>query len=449
MKHEILPKYDKAVPRYTSYPTAPHFHDGIGATQYSDWLGRLDPTTKLSLYLHVPFCAEMCWYCGCHTKVTRKYKPVSNYAQALMMEIDLLADALPSRFAVSHIHWGGGTPTMLSPADMAAITDRLWSRFDKADAAEIAVEIDPRTADAAKIEMLARIGVNRASLGIQDFADHVQRAINRVQSFETTKAVVDELRAQGITRINFDLMYGLPLQTVADIENTVDLSVSLSPDRIALFGYAHVPWMKTHMRMIQDEDLPDAGQRLAQAEAAQARLKAKGYVQIGLDHFAHPDDEMAQKSASGKLNRNFQGYTTDEATALLGLGASAIGRTPLGYIQNLASTGEYEKCVSAGQLPVAKGVATDRDDQIRRSVIERLMCDLEVDLAAILAPYDLGNDYFKAELERLEELAADGIVEITGAHIRIQDEYRLLMRNVCAVFDRYFQEGLQRHSRSV
>ncbi len=264
-----------------------------------------------------------------------------------------------------------------------------------------------------------------------------------------TASVISELRSNGISRINFDLMYGLPLQTEADIVNTVDLSLSLRPDRIALFGYAHVPWMKSHMKMIRDEDLPDGEARLKQAETASKRLKEAGYVQIGLDHFAHPEDEMAIAASGGNLNRNFQGYTTDDATTLLGIGASAIGRLPQGYVQNIVPTQGYEKAISDGRLPVAKGVATNLDDQLRRQIIERLMCDMQVDLDVVVKSGDLAPDYFDKELQALQEMEQDGIVNISGKRIRMNEDCRLLVRNACAVFDTYFETGLQRHSRSV
>ncbi|TNE34848.1 MAG: oxygen-independent coproporphyrinogen III oxidase [Alphaproteobacteria bacterium] len=439
----------RAVPRYTSYPTAPHFTEAIDESRYRDWLANLDPALPLSLYLHVPFCRKMCWYCGCHTKIVARYDPVRRYASVLLTEIDLLADQLPGKFDVSHVHWGGGTPTILEAADFKEIMSRIRARFNFSGSAEKAVEIDPRTVDTMKIAALAEAGINRASLGIQDFSPVVQQAINRVQSFEVTRETVKTLRENGISKLNFDLMYGLPLQTEEDVLNTVNLSHALRPDRIALFGYAHVPWMKSHMKMIRDADLPDSAARIHQADVAAMRLKELGYVQIGLDHFAHADDPLAIALEEGRLNRNFQGYTTDIAENLIGLGASAIGRLAHGYVQNAAPIAAYEKAVIGGEFPIVKGVELSADDRLRRRVIERLMCDSGVDLGAVASDFGVGLDYFEDEMPGIREYCEDGIATFEKGRLALTEEGRPLVRTVCALFDRYLGSGAARHSRAV
>ncbi len=437
--------YDARVPRYTSYPTAPHFHDGIGVAEYREWLARLDAESAVSLYFHVPFCTRMCWYCGCHTRVVERYEPITEYVEVLAREIELVAEAIADRPLVSHVHWGGGTPTMLSSAHFGALMSDLARRFRFAGDVEIAVEIDPRTLDGDKVAALADRGVTRASLGIQDITPAVQRAVNRVQPFEMVAVAVAALRRAGITQINFDLMYGLPTQTVDDVIATVDRVVELAPDRLAVFGYAHVPWMKTHQRMINEADLPDGPARWAQSEAAAERLVGHGYRRIGLDHFAAPGDAMTVAVDNGELRRNFQGYTTDRAEALIGFGASAIGALADGYVQNAVPFGQYADDIGVGRLAVRRGIALTADDRLRRAVIERLMCDLAVDLGNLGAD----PDGFADELARLAAMEADGVVEINDGRVRVTEAGRPLLRSVCAVFDRYLDSGVGRHSRAV
>jgi oxygen-independent coproporphyrinogen-3 oxidase len=446
---KLLQRYDAPVPRYTSYPTAPHFHEGVDAEVYRDWLGRISPDERVSLYLHVPFCTRMCWYCGCHTKVVRQYRPVGDYAAVLDREIALVADAVSKGPEVSHVHWGGGTPTMLSPEDFSALMSALRERFDFAGDAEVAVEIDPRTLTRDKAVALARAGVTRASLGVQDFNEIVQQAINRLQPFEMSAEVVEWLRGAGIEAINFDLMYGLPHQTVDLVLHSVDLAVELAPDRLALFGYAHVPWMKKHQQMIDEATLPGAEERLQQAEAAAERLTEHGYRRIGLDHFARAEDSLSRALDEGRLRRNFQGYTDDQATVLLGFGASAIGSLAQGYVQNAVPFGTYAEAVKSGRLAVMRGVEVDADDRLRRTVIERLMCDLAVDLSTIGAELGAPSDGFAGELSALAPMARDGLVEVEGSRVRITETGQPLMRTVCAVFDRYLSTGKGRHSRAV
>ncbi len=449
MRSDLAAKYDLRVPRYTSYPTAPHFHAGVNAETYARWLAELPPQAPLSLYLHIAFCAEMCWFCGCHTKITRQYAPVADYMDALWREVDLVGEALPARMAVRHVHFGGGSPTILTPEDFVRTIDHLRARFAVAEDAEIAVELDPRTADEAYVKAMAGAGVTRASIGVQDFNETVQKAINRIQPYEVVERVIAWLRAHGVSGINMDLIYGLPHQTVAGLIDTIDRAVAFEPHRISLFGYAHVPWMKKHQRLIPEEALPDIALRWQQYEAAHDRLVEQGYVAVGLDHFARADDEMALALNDKRLHRNFQGYTTDEAPVLLGFGASGIGSLPQGYVANETAIHAYKDTVRDGRLAVVRGVTLAEDDRLRRAVIERLMCDLAVDLDAVAARFGESGAVFEPDLEALEPLEEDGIVIRDGRRIRVTEDGRPLVRAVCAAFDRYLARGEARHSKAV
>lgn len=327
MRQDLIRKYERLrVPRYTSYPTAPHFTPAVDGAVYGRWLEDMAAPERFSLYLHVPYCHSMCWYCGCHTKITHRYAPIARYLEAMGREIDMVADRLPTqRPVVGHVHWGGGTPTMTAPEDFRRIMDQLRARFAVDGNAEVAVEIDPRTLSGYMVEALAESGVNRVSLGVQCFDEKVQKAINREQSFDLTKVAVMSLRAAGISRQSLDLLYGLPHQTVESCARTVALALELEPDRFSVFGYAHLPSLKKHQRLIDEAALPSGAERVAQFETIAQALEQAGYVRIGLDHFARADDELARRAADGTLKRNFQGYTTDQCDALIGFGASAIG----------------------------------------------------------------------------------------------------------------------------
>ena len=442
-------KYDRPVPRYTSYPTAPHFHDGIGPDAYGDWLSRLAPETPLSLYLHIPYCDSLCWFCGCHTKVTRRYAPLAAYAKTLLREIELVAARLPGRSPVRHIHWGGGSPTLLAPADMRRVASALRAVFEVPSKAEFAVEVDPRGLADNSIEALVEIGVNRVSLGVQDIHPQVQRAINRDQPFAVTQDCLRRLRAAGLDAVNCDLMYGLPHQDTARVLATAEAVASLEPDRIALFGYAHVPHMKRHQRLIPEDALPGGATRLAQSRAAADRLRTLGYRPVGLDHFARPDDPLAHAAAAGRLHRNFQGYTNDPCEALLGFGASAIGKLPQGFVQNAVPIGQYRRAIGDGRLATARGVAFAGEDRLRAAVIERIMCDLEVDLDRVSAAFGTAFAPDDRECARLAELAEDGLIDTTGPHLTVTETGRPFVRQVAAVFDRYLRGSTARHARAI
>lgn len=449
MTIDLIQRYGGPVPRYTSYPTAPHFHAGVTARTYAGWLREITADTPTSLYFHIPFCDQLCWYCGCHTQAVKRYGPINAYAGNLIKEIEWVAGRVGGRPPVNHIHFGGGTPTMLRADDFQALMDRVHGHFTITDDAEIAIEVDPRTLSRTMATALAAAGVNRASLGVQDFTPGVQAAINRVQSYETVETAVRNLREAGIQAINFDLMYGLPHQTVADVSNTVDQAAQLRPDRLSVFGYAHVPWMKSHQKLIDDDALPGGPARLEQADAAARGLIALGYRQVGLDHFASPDDSMTTALDEGGLHRNFQGYTTDRAAVLLGFGASAIGRLPRGYVQNAVSTRAYVKAIAAGHPATASGIAVGVEDCARGRIIEGLMCAGEVDLADTAAIDDDTESPFEAELIRLRDMQRDGLLEIEGSTIRVTDIGAPFVRAVAAVFDQYLGRGPGRHSSAV
>lgn len=445
MRDHIILKYaDRRVPRYTSYPTAPNFSAEITATDYKSWLTALNPAEPASLYLHVPYCRDMCWYCGCNTKATRQFGPVERFSEILLKEIDLVAAQLPARMKVSHIHWGGGSPTYVRPQRFIEIMDRLKSRFDVAAAAEIAIEIDPRHFSQALADAFKTSGITRASLGVQTFDEDVQAAVNRVQSADTVAQCVDLLRSAGVSGLNFDLIYGLPLQTVESCRMTAREALRFSPDRFSVFGYAHVPHFKAHQRMIRDDDLPDVSSRLNQACAIAGELTQAGYIPIGLDHFAKPDDSLALAHAQRKVRRNFQGYTTDDAAAIIGFGPSAVGWLPQGYVQNSPATPDWERRIEAGELPIARGRRLTVEDRFRGEIIERLMCDLEADIAAIAARHGFPQPEsdFSAFIE-------SGIVTADASLVRVNREYRPLVRNIAAVFDAYLLGSTAQYSLAV
>lgn len=441
-------RYGGAVPRYTSYPTAPHFNGLVNGEVYAEWLATVGAGDKVSLYLHIPFCNELCWYCGCHTKIVRRYRPVAAYLETLLAEIDLVASKLGGRPEATCIHFGGGSPTILEPADWRRVLDRLRERFDVAEDAEIAVEIDPRTMTPEYIAALADAGVNRASIGVQEFDPDIQRRINRIQPFEVTAQVIAWLRDAGIDSINLDLMYGLPKQTLRHVEDMTARSLAFKASRIALFGYAHVPWMKTHQKLIRDEDLPGLEDRWRQAERAAEILLDAGYVRVGFDHFALPDDPIADIEP-GSVGRNFQGYTADTAETLIGFGASAISSLRQGYAQNAASLPTYAEAVAEGHLPVRRGIELSEDDKLRRHVIERVMCDLSIDVGRICAEHGMPVDYLDGAFDALQPLVRDGLVTISDRLIQVTEAGRPLVRNVAAVFDAYLENGQGRHSSAI
>lgn len=448
-ERSLLAKYSGAVPRYTSYPTAPHFHEGVNCDIYAQWLGELNERDTLSLYVHIPYCDRLCWFCACHTKHTLKYEPISGYLKPLFKEIATVGARVPKAAKVTALHFGGGSPTMLAPEDMIAVMEAFRAAFTFAEDAEISVEMDPNDLDEARYDGLAAIGMTRASLGVQDFDPKVQKTINRLQTFEQTKGVADAVRARGVHSVNCDILYGLPFQTQETLSATVRDIISLAPDRIALFGYAHVPWMKKHQTLIPEHALPDVDERYAQMKMAAAMLLEAGYEAIGIDHFAKPEDKLAVAARAGKLRRNFQGYTDDQATALIGFGASSIGQLPQGYVQNMAATGEYERMANQDGLTVVRGIALTDDDRMRAHVIERIMCDFAFDFASVRERFPGLAEVVIAEARHFAVTNPDGLCLVDAEGFRLTERGQALARSVAAVFDAYLGNGKGRHSIAV
>lgn len=427
------------VPRYTSYPTAPHFHEGITFEQYVHWLEMLDKTSSLSLYVHIPYCRQLCWFCGCHTKVVNHYEPVERYLKLLELEISLAAEHINDS-SVQQIHFGGGSPTVLEAKDFLRLMELMHRRFAISAHADIDIEIDPRSVDVEKIAAYAEAGVTRASIGVQDFNHKVQETINRVQPYDLVEYIVGRLRKSGIEALNLDLIYGLPDQTLETISESIALTLQLAPNRVSLFGYAHVPWMKKHQQLIPEDALPEKDARMAMFERASEMLQDAGYVAIGLDHFVRPDDSMALLAEQGGLQRNFQGYTTDNADALLGFGASAISSLPHGYAQNLSGTIEYAQAVKSGELPVARGVALTEEDVRRREIIMSLMSHLSAHVA---------RGQYAEELARLAPYFDAGDVSYEDEVLQIKPKARNRLRLIASVFDAYLQHTQHRYSQAV
>jgi oxygen-independent coproporphyrinogen-3 oxidase len=445
MSPEVVKRYSAPVPRYTSYPTAPHFSDRIGPDQYATWLEALPELASLSLYLHIPYCNSLCWYCGCSTKAVHRYEPVAAYLESLTAEIASIASRIPRAHRVTHIHWGGGSPNILSANDIRALAAASRRHFSVTGSAEFAVEVDPRGIDGERFDAFAEAGVTRVSIGVQDFNAQVQTAINRRQSFETTRDAVTAFRERGIDQINIDLVYGLPHQTRDSVGDTIAKVLTLSPSRIAAFGYAHLPSRLKHQRIIDEAALPGVVERFAQSNRLANALRAAGYVALGLDHYARADDPLAK----GPLNRNFQGYTTDRADALIGLGASAIGRLPEGYVQNCAPVRDYARAVGARGLATARGVCLTEADRMRGLVIERLMCDLAFPAAELERRFGVAAAPLLEEARALLDADQDRLIERDGNAFRISERGRPFVRAIAACFDSYLATSEVRHSTGV
>ncbi|SKA09637.1 oxygen-independent coproporphyrinogen-3 oxidase [Enhydrobacter aerosaccus] len=447
MDPAILATYNRPVPRYTSYPTAAQFGPAVGPAEHVAWLADLDGVST-ALYFHVPFCRELCWYCACNTMAMRRHGTLDAYADALLSELERVANTAPG-LVVDAIQWGGGTPGQLGADRLRRIGRRIDGLFDRKSDAEIAFEIDPRYCDAELAAALADLHVTRVSLGVQDFDPTVQLAINRPQSFADTSAAVERVRGCGIAQINVDLVYGLPHQTLDSLARTLDQAVALSPARFAVFGYAHVPWMKPHQRLIDESALPDLALRAQMVELVADKLVAAGYVRIGLDHYARPEDPMARAAADGSLHRNFQGYVANEAPWVVGIGASAISSLPRGFSQNTADASGYMAAISSGSLATARGLAVTEDDKLRADIIQRLMCQHSVDLEECCRSHHVDPGAFLAGIDQLETLERDGLVRSDGLRLAVTEAGRPLVRFVCAAFDRHLAGGPGRHASGV
>jgi oxygen-independent coproporphyrinogen-3 oxidase len=436
----------QTAPRYTSYPPATSFGPAVDAAVVRGWMAQLRPGMRLSLYLHIPFCERLCWFCACRTQGTRTRAPVDAYLRTLEQEIRLVAGALPAGLVLDRVHLGGGTPTILAPDQIDALAAALAMSFGQ-PASEFSVEIDPTCVDADRIAALGRAGMTRASIGIQDFHPAVQQAIGRNQSPEQTRGAVDLLRRAGVAGINADLVYGLPHQTPESFDGTLDAVIALAPDRVALFGYAHVPWMARRQQMIPAASLPGPEARGRLIGAATDRLAAAGYQAIGIDHFAKASDGLAMAAAEGRLRRNFQGYTDDGCDVLIGLGASAISRFPQGFAQNAAATANYQTCIRDGSLAVSRGFAFSLEDRLRGRAIEMLMCDFRIDLLRLAREF---GSFAMALLPlcRAARAAFPGQVELTEGAFSILPDARPLVRLIAMRFDAYAGNGA-RHSAAV
>ena len=445
---DLLRRYGGNGPRYTSYPTADRFVEAFDATAYRHWLANRTIggfTRPLGLYVHVPFCDTLCFYCACNKISTKDRSKAHTYVSYLDREMELVASTLRNDRKVSRMHWGGGTPTFLGDTESARLVESIRSHFDLIAGGEYAIEIDPRRVDAGNVKFLATLGFNRMSIGVQDFDGEVQRAVNRIQSVEETRTVIDTAREHGFRSVNLDLICGLPKQSLEGFDATLDRVLECDPDRIALYSYAHLPAMFKPQRRILEADLPGPDLKLQLMTHAMRRLADAGYVHIGMDHFAKPTDELAVAQRQGRLVRDFQGYACGGDTDLVGLGVSAIGKIGPSYIQNWKTLDAYYASLNRDELPVLRGIELKPDDLARRAVIQALACDLAVSRQAIGIAHLLDFDsYFATELKELAVLAADGLVELDSEWIHVTPRGRLLVRAVCMVFDRYLRETRER-----
>jgi oxygen-independent coproporphyrinogen-3 oxidase len=449
----LINRYDKAGPRYTSYPTALELHEGFGDREYREHIAKSNAAGgPLSLYFHIPFCDTVCFYCACNKIVTKNRSHAQPYLNNLYSEIAMQGDLFDRNRVVNQLHWGGGTPTFLSHEQMQKlmqVTSEHFSLRDD-DQGEYSIEIDPRETDDRTIHQLRQLGFNRISLGVQDFDPAVQKAVNRLQSEEQTFAVLAAARAEGFRSTNIDLIYGLPLQTVATFYRTLDKLLAVAPDRFSIFNYAHMPARFKTQRQINDADLPTADVKLDILQMVGQRLTEAGYVYIGMDHFAKPDDELAMAQREGKLYRNFQGYSTHSDCDLVGLGITSIGRVGDAYIQNVKELAEYDQLIGQGRLPVFKGVELNDDDKLRRAVITQLICHFDLNFAAIEKVFAIDfGDYFADELKTLAPMQADGLLTVSEQTIHVLPAGRLLIRNICMVFDRYLARKQQQFSKVI
>ena len=453
---KLIRRYDKAGPRYTSYPTAPQFQSSFTAADYREAAlatNAKTPPAPLSLYFHIPFCNTLCFYCGCNKVVTKNRARAVPYLQKLHKEIALQAALFDRKRVIDQLHWGGGTPTFISHDEMRALMaqTREHFRLRDDDSGEYSIEVDPREADDATMAVLRELGFNRLSLGIQDFDARVQQAVNRIQSEVETVHVMDEARRLGFRSISVDLIYGLPFQSLESFSSTIDKVIAANPDRLSVFNYAHLPELFMPQRRINEEDLPSAAEKLEILKMCSERLSLAGYVYIGMDHFAKPDDELAVAQRNGTLYRNFQGYSTHADCDLVAMGITAIGKVGDTYSQNVKTLEEYYAALDADLLPILRGIKLSDDDLFRREIITQLICHFQLDMTEIERRFNINfQSYFAQELSELYDIAADGLIKIHDNIISVLPVGRLLIRNVCMVFDRYLRESReQRYSKVI
>lgn len=438
---ELIRRYDQSGPRYTSYPTAVEFDESFGPAAYRAACERSNQSGRpLSLYFHIPFCDTVCFYCACNKIATKDRSLAPPYLERVHRELALQAELFDPSRVVEQLHWGGGTPTFLSHDQMTelmAVTRRLFTLADD-DTGEFSIEIDPREADATGVALLRRLGFNRMSLGVQDFDPKVQAAVNRIQTEAETMAVLEAARAEGFRSISIDLIYGLPFQTTESFVRTLERIIAVGPERLSVFNYAHLPERFKPQRRINAAELPPPEVKLDILQSTIERLTSAGYVYIGMDHFARPDDELALAQRAGTLYRNFQGYSTHADCDLLGIGVTSIGKVDNTYAQNRRGLDEYYADLDAGRLAVFRGIELNRDDLIRRDMITRLICHFELDIPSAESAWGIDFDgYFADALSKLREMAGDGLLELDERQIRILPRGRLLVRNICMAFDAY------------
>ena len=441
---DLLARHDKPGPRYTSYPTAPVWSERFGPDDYLDEIRRANARphpAPLSLYLHIPFCNTLCYFCGCSMMVTKDGGKMARYTDCLCREIDRVADLLAPGRPVHQLQWGGGTPNYLADEQIERLVHTMTRRFSLADDAEIGLEIDPRDARPGQITWLRGLGFNRLSLGVQDFDPKVQQAVNRMQSEALTRRVIEEACSAGYHSLNVDLIYGLPHQTAESFSRTLDRLIDIGPDRLAVFNYAHMPSLKRHQRLIPAAALPPPAEKLRMLKVTIERLTGAGYVYIGMDHFAKPDDELCRAQRAKSLHRNFQGYTTKAGCDLHAFGATAISMVGDCYAQNLKELTAYEETVLAGEVPTHRGYRLNGDDRIRRHVIMRLLCDLDIDKTDVESRFGIAfDDYFSTELHHLVRFAEEGLIELHPGRVVVTEAGRLLARNLAMEFDAYLRE---------
>ena len=437
----LLEKYSKPGPRYTSYPTAPYFTEALGENEWREELAQTQSSGRdLSLYVHIPFCDTLCYYCGCNMVATRDYSKARSYLDFLLREIDRVAELTARDRVVRQLHWGGGTPTYLNPTDIARLATHLRERFNIAPDVEAGCEVDPRDLTREHVAALRAAGFNRLSVGVQDLDERVQRAVNRIQPEAMIRDAIAWMREDGFSSINVDLMVGLPNQSVESFTHTLMRVIEMAPDRLAVFGYAHVPWMKKHQNLIKEQDLPSFPVRLGLQMLVHDKLAEAGYVYIGMDHFAKPDDDLVRAQRNHTLYRNFQGYTTHKHSDLYAFGASAISQTDDVYAQNWKRLADYQGRVDAGHLPIERGVRISRDDKIRRDAITRIMCDLVLQRKTFAQYWDIDFDaYFRLAMGALGELERDGLVRLSPACIEVTELGRFFLRNIAMCFDAYLE----------
>lgn len=445
---QVIRRFDVNGPRYTSYPTADRFVEAFGADDYVSWLGRRTIGgigRALSLYVHLPFCNTICYYCACNKIITKDHGRSAKYIKYLGKELAMQAAALEGSHDVVQLHWGGGTPTFLSHEEMRRLMDQIRSHFRLLPGGEYSIEVDPRKVDRETVKLLAELGFNRMSIGVQDFDPRVQQAVNRIQSLEETKVVMDSAREFGFKGISVDLIYGLPKQNVISFNHTLDEIIKLNPDRLSVYNYAHLPALAKPQRRISEAELPTPDARLQILQLAIRRLTDAGYVFIGMDHFARPDDELAVAQRQGRLHRNFQGYSTHAEADLMAFGVSAIGKVGPTYCQNVRTLDEYYDSLDRNELPIMRGIELSADDLLRRSIIQALMCHFELSIESIEIAHLIDfRSYFAEELADLRSMESGGLLTIEDQWISVLPRGRMLVRAIAMVFDRYLRMDRER-----